>query len=217
MTLPSALALRFQFETEEQQKAAAYAGMWFFLATEVVMFGALFTSWSVYRTLYENAFAVGSNLMDVRLGTLNTAVLLTSSLAMALAVRSAAIGRQHLIVLFLIVTMTLGAVFLGIKFYEYWEHYHAGEMPGFNWTHQGPETGHVEIFYLFYYIMTGLHAVHMLIGMGLLGVLTARAALGRFTAEYHTPVEIVGLYWHFVDIVWVFLFPLFYLTGRHLH
>lgn len=217
MTSPSSLGLRFQFESREQQRTAAETGMWMFLATEILMFGALFTAWAVYRMWYPEPFAMASNRMDLSLGAVNTAVLLTSSLMMALAVLSSQVGQRRLIVLFLILTMLLGAAFLGVKAYEYRHHYSAGEMPGFNWTWDGEASQQVQMFFVFYYAMTGLHALHMVIGLGLLAVLASRAALGRFDAGYHTPVEMTGLYWHFVDIVWVFLFPLFYLTGRHLH
>jgi cytochrome c oxidase subunit 3 len=190
--------------------------MWFFLATEILMFGALFTAYAVYRMYYGHEFAVGSNLMEIWAGAINTAVLLTSSLTMALAVYSSESGRQDLLLLFLALTMFLGAVFLGIKFYEYHHHWADAKLPGFNFRYEGQGASHVEMFFMFYFIMTGLHAFHMVVGLGILTVLWFRALLGSFTAEYHTPIEIAGLYWHFVDIVWVFLFPLFYLVGRHL-
>lgn len=216
MTTSSTLALRFQFATEEQQRRVALAGMWVFLATEIMMFGGLFTGYAICRMWYGHAFAIGSNLADLPLGAANTAILLTSSFTMAMAVLSSHTARSRVTILLLGATMVLGAIFLGLKFLEYFHHWEAGEVPGFNFRYRGAEANHVELFFMFYFIMTGLHAVHMVIGLGLLAVLAVRVKLGTVNAGYHTPVEIVGLYWHFVDIVWVFLFPLFYLVGRHL-
>ncbi|MBC7924108.1 MAG: cytochrome c oxidase subunit 3 [Bryobacteraceae bacterium] len=215
MKAPGGLALRIQFDTPEQQRAAAQAGTWAFLATEVLMFGALLTAWAVYRAWYGDAFALASNRMDVVVGTLNTGILLTSSLMMALAVTSAERGRRSATSIFLVGTILLGATFLVMKGMEYLHHYHLGEMPGFNWRYEGREAPHVEMFFVFYYVVTGLHAIHMIVGLGLLLVLLVRTWMGRFTEQYSTPVEMTGIYWHFVDIVWVFLFPLFYLIGRH--
>jgi cytochrome c oxidase subunit 3 len=217
MTTTEDLARRFQFATREQQHEVAEVGMWVFLATEILMFGALFTTYSVYRMYYADGFALGSAHNDIVLGAINTAVLLTSSFTMVLAVWSAQAGKQSLIVTFLLLTMLFGTVFLGIKFYEYYVHWQEALVPGFNFRFEGGPRGHVEMFFLFYFIMTGLHAFHMIVGLGIMAVMTGRAALGTFTAGYHTPVQILGLYWHFVDVVWVFLFPLFYLIGRHLH
>ena len=191
-------------------------GMWVFLATEIMMFGGLFTTYSVYRLWYGHAFAVGSNMMAVGLGAANTAVLLSSSFTMALAVFSSHSGARKLTMWFLAATMVLGAVFLGIKFFEYYEHFQDAKLPGFNFRYEGPEANHVEMFFLFYYVMTGLHAIHMIVGLGILSVILYRVRLGTVNGVYNTPVEIAGLYWHFVDVVWVFLFPLFYLIGQHL-
>jgi len=189
--------------------------MWVFLATEVMMFGGLFTTYAVYHMYYGHAFATGSNMMEISLGAINTAVLLTSSLTMALAVFASRVNSKMAIV-FVIATMVFGALFLGIKFYEYYSHWEEGQVPGFNFRYSGPEAMHVELFFLFYFVMTGLHAVHMLVGMGLLTTLLVRLRIGTVGPGYDTPVDITGLYWHFVDIVWVFLFPLFYLVGRHM-
>jgi cytochrome c oxidase subunit III len=216
MTAPSELALRFQFRDEHQQRSTATVGFWIFLSTEILMFGALFTTYAIYRMWYPHAFAAGSNDCNLPAGAINTAVLLTSSFTMALAVYFAELGRPGRVMMFIAATMVLGAVFLGLKFFEYYQHWQDVKVPGFNFRFDGPEANHVEMFFMFYFIMTGLHAVHMIVGLGVLAVMWFRTMLGSITAEYHTPIEITGLYWHFVDVVWVFLFPLFYLVGRHL-
>jgi cytochrome c oxidase subunit 3 len=193
--------------------------MWMFLATEVLFFGGLFTGLAVYRSSdprMARAFAEASEHLSVWFGGINTAVLLTSSLTMALAVRAAQLGRRGATTLFLLLTIGLGVVFLGIKGTEYYIDYKEGLIPQIHfemerWT-ENPRFA--EMFFVFYFIMTGLHAIHMIIGIGVLAVLGHFAWRGRYQEGYHTPVELTGLYWHFVDIVWIFLFPLFYLI-RH--
>jgi cytochrome c oxidase subunit III len=211
----TSLALREQFATSKQQRESASAGMWVFIITEVMLFGGLFTAFTVYRHSYTLAFDRGSADMEHVLGAVNTVVLICSSFTMALAVHSAELGKRKLLSLFLVLTMIIGAVFLGIKFTEYYFHYQDHKAPGFWFEEAGPGAGHVQMFFVFYFIMTGLHATHMLIGEGVLLVLLIRSLMGTFTAEYHTPIEIGGLYWHFVDIVWVFLYAIFYIPGLH--
>jgi cytochrome c oxidase subunit 3 len=203
-----------QFEDREQQLEASTMGMWVFLSTEVLFFGGLFFGYTVYRALYHEGFAEGSRHLDIVAGAVNTAVLLCSSLAMALAVHSAQTGQRRKLIMFLIATQIIGALFLGIKFNEYYTHYKEHMVPGIDFTYSGPYSSHVQLFMLFYFIMTGLHAVHMIIGEGMLMVLTLMAARGKFSAEYYNPVDVGGLYWHFIDIVWVFLFPMLYLVER---
>ena len=204
------------FDDVEQQHEASWLGMWVFLATEVMFFGGMFAGYFVYRHWYPQAFAAASNHLDVLLGCINTAVLICSSFTMALAVHSAETNKRKALVLFLVSTIVLGTVFLGIKFSEYHSKFVEHLVPGNAFAFPGPFEGQAEIFFSFYFAMTGMHAVHMIIGIGLLTVLAWRAKRGRFSAAYHTPVELAGLYWHFVDIVWIFLFPLLYLLGRHL-
>jgi cytochrome c oxidase subunit 3 len=201
----------------DQQREASSFGMWVFLVTEILFFGGLFLVNTVYRHQYSRAFAEASRHLDITLGTFNTAVLIVSSLTMALAVYSAATGRRKAIVVFLLVTMVLGAVFLGVKAVEYSHKFHDHLVPGPSFHFPGPDARPAEIFFSLYFTMTGLHAVHMIVGIGLLTTLVLQARKGRYTPEYHTPVEVCGLYWHFVDIVWIFLFPLLYLIGRHIH
>jgi cytochrome c oxidase subunit 3 len=208
-------AYAHQFDDAEQQHDAAQLGMWVFLVTEILFFGGLFLTYSVYRVLYPGAFAHASNHLDLTLGTINTAVLIGSSLTMALAVHAAELGRRRGQVLFLVLTIVLGSVFLGIKGVEYAHKFHEGHVPGPYFTYSGDDAPQVELFFSLYFCMTGLHATHMVIGIGILSVLIWMARRGRFGPEYYTPVELTGLYWHFVDIVWIFLFPLLYLIGRH--
>jgi cytochrome c oxidase subunit 3 len=210
-------ALAHQFDDLEQQKDAATLGMWIFLVTEVLFFGGLFTAYTVYRSWYPAAFAVGSHEMIVWAGTLNTAVLITSSLTMALAVHAAQVGERRQLILFLVLTMLLGCVFLGVKALEYYTEYKEHHVPGFDFQFETEYFRHVQIFFSLYFVMTGLHALHMIIGLGIMSVMLWWSYAGVITAEYHNPIEISGLYWHFVDIVWIFLFPLLYLIGRHLH
>jgi cytochrome c oxidase subunit 3 len=207
--------LREQFGTPEQQRETVTVGMWIFLATEVMFFGGLFAAFAVYRMYYTRGFDEGSADMNILLGSINTAVLITSSLTIALAIRSAAMGREVRAYVLLLATALIGLVFLGIKFTEYYQHYQMHKAPGVWFESDKPEAGAIELFYVFYFAMTGLHAVHMTIGIALVAVFAFRTAAGSFNAEYHTPLEALGLYWHFVDVVWVFLFAIFYISGLH--
>ncbi|SRR5579883_3368843 len=202
-----------QFENAEQQQEAARLGMWTFLATEVLFFGGLFMAYIVYRHEYPHAFAVASKHTDLLYGTVNTAILLTSSLWMALAVHAAEDGRQKPLVGFLLLTILFALAFLGVKGLEYSEDLREHLLPGHGFL--VPEAPKTDIFFFLYWAMTGLHGIHVLVGIGVLSVITLLASRGKFTREYHNPVEISGLYWHFVDIVWIFLYPLLYLVDRH--
>jgi len=208
-------ALAHQFEDLQQQHDAATLGMWVFLVTEVMFFGGLFAGYTMYRAVYPSAFAEGSRLCEVVLGASNTLILIASSLTMALAVYSAQRGHRGRVLVFLGVTMVLGALFLGVKFLEYFHKYEEHLVPGLNFEHGGPSARQVELFICFYFGMTGLHALHMIIGLGVLTVMMTLAWRGRFTPAHYAPIEVAGLYWHFVDIVWIFLFPLLYLVDLH--
>lgn len=205
--------LSHQFDDLVQQKEAAQLGMWLFLATEVLFFGGLFMAYTLYRSEYPEVFAECSRIMDWRLGALNTGVLLTSSLTMVLAVVAAEQGRIKALIRWLIVTMGFGFVFLFIKGVEYHQKFVEHLVPGPWFTHEIPNRGPAQIFYSLYFGMTGLHALHMIIGIGLLSYIAWMAHKGKFTTTYNNPVEISGLYWHFVDLIWIFLFPLLYLIG----
>ncbi|MDP3981462.1 MAG: cytochrome c oxidase subunit 3 family protein [Chlamydiota bacterium] len=205
-----------QFNDIEQQRDAVTLGMWAFLLTEIMFFGGLFLGYSVYRLKYPEAFSQASYCLDILLGTINTIVLITSSLTMALAVHAIQKNKRKLMVLFLFLTVVLGTVFLGIKGIEYAHKFHEHLVPGRHFHYAGGMEREAQLFFSFYFAMTGMHALHMVIGMGLLVFLMILGLMGRLSSDYHTPVEMTGLYWHFVDIVWIFLLPLLYLIGRHL-
>ncbi len=226
---PSHAALQHHFADLRQQKEAAALGMWVFIAQEVLFFGGLFAAYTIYRHSYPEAFAAGSHHLNWRIGFANTLVLIGSSLTMAMAVYSAAVGARKRIVAFLLATVLLGAVFLGVKYFEYGEKmrpcfgdgpYAGCLLPGDHFDAsvlhaEGALGRQTQIFFSLYFAMTGLHALHMIVGIPIILVIAGMAWRGRFGPEYSTPVELVGLYWHFVDIVWIFLFPLLYLIGSH--
>jgi cytochrome c oxidase subunit 3 len=199
----------------EQQLEASTLGMWLFLVTEVMFFGGMFLIYLVYRILYPEAWVLGSNHLNVALGALNTGVLICSSLTMALAVRSAQVSSRSGQIVNLILTIVFGSVFLVVKYFEYAEKFEHHLVPGPNFDMTLPQASHQQLFFSIYFMMTGIHAIHMIVGIGLMLVILAMAWRGRFSASYYTPVEMSGLYWHFVDIVWIFLFPLLYLLGAH--
>ena len=188
--------------------------MWIFLSTEIMFFGGMFLGYALYRGKYAAAYAQASRHLDVLLGGINTGVLLCSSLTMALAVHAAQLGGRRTVVLFLIATIALGGVFLGIKAYEYYDKYEQHLIPGHDFQFEGPNASHAQLFFSFYFALTGMHALHMIIGVGLMSVMILLTMRRKFSAEYYFPLEMAGLYWHFVDIVWVFLFPLLYLVDR---
>jgi cytochrome c oxidase subunit 3 len=212
------LALREQFDTVAQQREASTLGMWIFLITEIMFFGGMFLAYSIYRTKYPEVFAIASSSLNVYIGAANTVVLLCSSFTMVMAVRASALGKQKAIVMWLILTLIFGMTFLGVKAFEWNEKFEMHHVPGLAGFHLDGVTqqGAASIFFALYFCMTGLHAMHMVVGVGILGVLVWQSAKGRYSEKYMTPVDISGLYWHFVDIVWIFLFPLLYLIDRHL-
>jgi cytochrome c oxidase subunit III len=212
-------ALAHQFDSLAAQSEATTLGMWVFLATEVLFFGGLFACYTIYRAWYPDAFAAASRSIDITLGATNTVVLITSSLTMALAVHAAQAGKRNLLMIFLVITMLLGVVFLGIKSVEYYQKFVEHHIPGpnFNFEEFPQYNKHAQLFFSLYFVMTGLHAAHMIIGLGIMLTMLWWAWRGIITPEYYSPIEISGLYWHFVDIVWIFLFPLLYLIGRHAH
>ena len=209
-----------QFQNLDQQREAASLGMWVFLVTEVMFFGGLFLAYAINRFTYPAVFAMASRQLDVHLGALNTCVLIVSSFTMAMAVRSSQTGKKKQLIVFLILTLLLGGVFLGIKYAEYAAKFHHHLVPGraFRFPEANGDVGivaHAQLYFSLYFGLTGLHALHMIVGAGLLIWLLTQALRGRFTPAYNTPVEICGLYWHFVDIIWIFLFPLLYLIDLH--
>ena len=207
--------LQHHFEDLHEQHEASVLGMWFFLATEFLFFGGAFLAYTIYRLQYPEQWAAAAHHQNTWIGLANTIVLIGSSLTMALSVWAAQMDRRKLTVLMLVLTLILGCVFLGVKAYEYADHIHHGLLPGANFHYVHAEnpayTPGIQLFMVFYFGMTGLHAIHMIVGAGLLIYFIRRAWAGHFGPEYYAPVEIMGLYWHFVDIVWIFLFPLLYL------
>ncbi|HMP90727.1 MAG TPA: cytochrome c oxidase subunit 3 family protein [Kiritimatiellia bacterium] len=214
---PSYLA--HHFDHLEQQKQSATLGIWLFLITEVMFFGGLFLGYIVYRGLYPEAWHTGSEKLNVILGAINTVVLIFSSLTMALAVHGAQTGSRKKTANFLLATIILGSIFLGIKAIEYHAKFFPTTdynlIPGANFSYPAAYADQMQLFFSFYFTMTGMHAIHMVIGIGILIWLYVKALQGTYHENYYNPVEVTGLYWHFVDIVWIFLFPLLYLIGRH--
>jgi cytochrome c oxidase subunit 3 len=211
------------FADMEQQRQAASLGMWLFLATEIMFFGGMFCAYLIYRYWYFPEFAAASKSLDITLGTVNTAVLICSSLTVVLAVRAAQLGKRRTQVVYLALTLVLGLTFLGIKGIEWTSKFKEHHIPGASFNFEGslpghPDQGvdqrHAQIFFSLYFAMTGMHALHMVIGVGIFSYLLYYASKGRYTPEYHTPLENSGLYWHFVDIIWIYLFPLLYLIDR---
>jgi len=210
-------ALAHQFDSLEQQKESSTLGMWLFLVQEILFFGGLFMCYLLYRWRDPDAFQAGSYTLSIALGSFNTMVLIASSLTMAMAVHSAQTDKQKALLNYLLVTGALGLTFLVVKYFEYsakWEHH---LIPGAHFHFEGPVGGRAEMFFSLYFAMTGMHALHMIVGVGVLSWIYLRARRGEFGSNYYNPVECFGLYWHFVDIVWIFLFPMLYLIGRHYH
>lgn len=244
--------LAHHFEDMGQQRTSATLGMWAFLGTEVMFFGGLIGSYIVYRFTSPDVFGAASKYgLNVWLGTINTVILLTSSLFMAFAVHAGETGDRKAQVRYLLLTMALGTLFMVIKGFEYREEYHEHLIPGPHFStealhlpeepapptasaehaHESAETlktasfltvtpvqfvrQRAQMFFVFYFFMTGLHLLHMVIGLGLVTWVLILARRGRFTPSYYTPLEMTGLYWHFIDIVWVFLYPLLYLVALH--
>jgi cytochrome c oxidase subunit 3 len=205
----------FQYATREQRRGADLLAMWVFLATEILLFGSLFTTFAVYAALYPSVFREASHHLNLALGASNTVVLLLSSLAMALAVRGAQVGSRGSTIWLLAATGGLGLLFLGIKAAEYAEHIQNHLAPGFGFAYPGAEPQHAELYFLLYFIMTGLHALHLTIGVFLVAIMLVLARRGHFCPTSYEPLNLTGLYWHFVDVIWVFLFPVLYLIGRH--
>jgi cytochrome c oxidase subunit III len=203
-----------QFDDLAQQRSAAQLGMWVFLATEVLFFGGLFLAYTVFRSLYPRDFSAASHHTVILIGGINTAILLFSSTLMALAVRAAELRRQKQLIWLLLGTAFFGIIFMILKGVEYHKDWIDHLVPVLNFEWHQPNPGHAQIFFWLYFAMTGLHAIHVTVGICVLLILALLARTGKFTTGHFTPIEIAGLYWHFVDIVWIFLFPLLYLAGH---
>ena len=206
-----------QFDDLEQQTEVAHLGIWLFLSTEILFFGGLFGAYAVYRVSYPAAFAAASRELLMWAGATDTAILLVSSFAMAMAVHAAQTGARRLLAVLLLVAAAFGGLFLCLHGYEYYKDFAEHHVPGLTFRYDGGEApaNQVQLFFALYFVMTGLHSLHVTIGVVVLLVLAVQAWRGKFSKEYYNPIEVGGLYWHFVDIVWVFLFPLLYLVARH--
>ena len=201
------------FTDAEQQRDSAKLGMWVFLLTEVLFFGGLFCAYAIYRSWYPEMFHAAHKALDIKMGFINTLVLITSSVTMALSIRSMQLGNKKATMYNLIATLVFAGIFLVIKYFEYEHKIHLGQLPGKYYTFTGLEGANPHVFFSIYFAMTGLHGFHVLVGMVLIGWMMIRTVKGTISAEYYTPIEMTGLYWHLVDLIWIFLFPLLYLIG----
>lgn len=202
------------FDSAEHEFETSKEGMWVFMVTEVLMIGAIFVGYLIMRNLYPQGFHEAHKLLSIPLGATNTLVLLTSSLTMVLGVSAAQRGELKKCLNWLGITVAFGFAFLVVKYFEYGHKIHEGILPGGFYTYEGLEkTGNVPMFFSFYFMMTGVHALHVIVGMCLISWVMVRVRRGEIGPQFYTPVELVGFYWHFVDLVWIYLFPMLYLLG----
>ena len=205
--------LQHHFRDMDQQFNTAKIGMWLFLVTEVLMFGGLFVGYGIMHSRHPEAFMAAHHHLNRTLGALNTVVLLLSSFTMVMAVWAAQTSRKKLVILFLLITLLCAGTFMVVKYYEYSHKFHEGLLPGKFYSHEGDTVPGQFMFFSFYFMMTGLHGIHVLLGMVVISWLLYRAIRGDFSAEYFSPVDITGLYWHLVDLIWIYVFPLMYLIS----
>ena len=205
--------LQHHYRDMDQQFDAAKLGVWTFLVTEILMFGGLFAGYLIFHGVYPEAFAEGASFLDWRLGAINTVVLLISSFTMALGIFYCQTNQSQKAVKALALTIVFAIIFMVIKYFEYTHKFHLGLYPGKFFAYEGAMTEQLPLYLSFYFCMTALHGSHVLVGIGLIVWVLLRARKGEFNSEYYTPVEGVGLFWHLVDLIWIFLFPLLYLIG----
>ena len=205
--------LQHHFNDMGQQFDATKIGMWLFLVTEVLLFGGLFVGYGIMRAKHPEAFMAAHHHLNRAMGAANTIVLLVSSFTMVMGVWAAQTSRKRLLILFLVLTLLCAGTFLGVKFFEYQHKFEEGLLPGSFYMHQGDTVPGQFMFFSFYFMMTGLHGIHVLCGMGAIIWILRRAIRGDFNANYYGPVDLVGLYWHLVDMIWIYLFPLMYLIS----
>jgi cytochrome c oxidase subunit III len=205
--------LPHHFETPEQAFESSKLGLWLFLVTEILLFGGLFVGYIIYRSLYPATFHEASHHLNRIMGAINTVVLICSSFSMAMAVQKVQENKRNVAFFLLLFTFLCGATFMCIKYFEYAHKFHEGLLPGAHFTFEGIKAPKADLFFSLYFMMTGLHGIHVLAGMGLIFWVMVRTKKGRFSNEYYTPVELTGIYWHLVDLVWIYLFPLLYLIG----
>jgi cytochrome c oxidase subunit 3 len=214
-SVDSAQPLGDAYRSLGQQRDASELGMWLFLATELMFFGGLFTAYTFYRVVYPAGFAEGSRHLELAFGVPNTLILIVSSLFMVLAVRSARLGERRHMVWFLLAAAALGILFMIIKGVEYSRHFLDGTVPAFAWSYAGPYPNQVQLFFLAYFALTGLHSIHLIIGIAIVLIAVRIAGRRPLGPKNQNGIELIGLYWHFVDMVWIFLLPLLYLYGIH--
>ena len=202
------------FADLEQQQNAAELGMWVFLGSELLLFGALLLGYWVYRFGYADGFADATRHTNIVIGAANTAILLTSSFMVAWAVSLVRVDESGLASLLFGLAAIAGLLFLVLKGFEYHDEYREHLVPGLDFRFDAPDGGIVRIFFVYYFVATGLHAIHITIGIVLLGAMAWRSRFGCYSPAYHAPPAMVALYWHFVDVIWIFLFALIYLPGR---
>ncbi len=201
------------FASAEDEFEASKQGMWLFMVTEVLMIGGLFVAYFLFRGMYPEMFFEAHKMLSVKMGATNTVVLITSSVTMVLAVTAAQRGQRSKSIGYLLATFVLACCFLVVKYFEYSEKIHHGLLPGGMFTNHELKDPKSPLFFSLYFVMTGLHGLHVVVGMGLIAWLIKRSAAKEFSPAFYTPVELVGFYWHFVDLVWIYLFPLLYLVG----
>ncbi|MEX0686646.1 MAG: cytochrome c oxidase subunit 3 family protein [Balneolales bacterium] len=199
------------FVDSDQQFESSKLGMWIFLVTEILFFGGLFVAYIVYRALHPELFIMAAEQLDTTMGAINTAVLIASSLTIAMAIRAAQLNQKRNLIILLSSTIALAFTFMVIKYFEYTHKFDLGIYPGSYYTFEGIDHELASVFFSIYYMMTALHGIHVVIGIVFIGILVYKASKDKFSPEYYTPVEITALYWHLVDIIWIFLFPLLYL------
>lgn len=199
------------FDSADHEYESSKQGVWVFMVTEVLMFGALLMGYLIFKGLYPEVFIQGGDTLNWKLGATNTVVLILSSLTMALAIYYIRINNRKVALINLAVTLVCGFIFMGIKYYEYTHKFHLGIFPGKYFAAEGflPDA---PLYFSFYYLLTGLHGLHVLIGMGLITWIMIRMARGTYSSQHWTGVEGVGIFWHLVDLVWIYLFPLLYLV-----
>ncbi len=205
--------LRHHFADAQQQRESAKLGMWVFLLTEILFFGGLFCAYAIFRAWNPEMFLNAHKALNVTLGTINTLVLISSSLTIALAIHSLQTDKKRNAIIFLVLTLLFAVTFLVIKYFEYSHKIHLGQLPGKYYTYTGIAGNNPHIFFSIYFGMTGLHALHIIIGIVVIAMMLVKTIRNQFSSEYYTPVEMTGLYWHLVDIIWIYLFPLLYLIG----
>jgi cytochrome c oxidase subunit 3 len=201
------------FKDAAHEVEASKFGIWLFLCTEILMFGGLFVGYAIYHAKYPEIFVAGSKFLDWRLGALNTVILLISSFTVVMAIHAAQTNQKKKILINLYITLICAGAFMVVKYFEYMHKIHLGLLPGALFSYADAEVANLPLYFSFYFMMTGLHGSHVLAGMVLIAWLIVRAHKGHFGPKYYTPVECVGLFWHLVDLIWIYLFPLLYLVG----